>query len=279
MNSFNPGGRFDRLVSKGRPLVIAHRGSSGTHPENTLAAFKQAITDGADIIELDLRMTRDGHVVVLHDATVARTTDGQGEIEELDLNQIKALDAGFRFSTDGGETFPFRSRGLTIPTLEEVLLTLPEQPLMLELKVSSARMVRQVIAILRRLDRLEQVSIELFAIKTKYAKLMRQLEPRLTTGHTRAELVRFVSLAKLGLGKTFKRRAFSIEMPPRRNRLAMTTKRTLKAASKKNIPMFVWTINKEKDMRHYLDAGAAGLFTDFPDILRRLVDSGNWDGR
>lgn len=279
MNTFDKGGRFQRLVAKGRPLVIAHRGSSGAHPENTVAAYQQAISDGADIIELDLRMTRDGHVVALHDATVERTTNGHGYVEDLDLSTVKALDAGFRFSTDGGETFPFRGRGLTIPTLEEVLTALPEHLLMLELKVSSSRMVRQVIAILRRMNRIEQVSIELFAIKTKHAKLLRHLEPRLTTGHTRAELVRFVSLAKLGLGKTFQRRAFCIEMPPRRNRLAVTTKRTLKAASKKNIPMFVWTINHEEDMRHYLNSGAAGLFTDYPQTLRRLVDSGNWDGR
>ena len=277
MPTYDLGGRFQRLVAIGRPLVIAHRGASGTHPENTLPAFLRAIELGSDIIELDLRMTKDAHVVVFHDASVERVTNGQGQVENLTLAQIKALDAGFSFTLDGGKTFPFRGQGITVPTLEEVLSALPEQLLMLELKVGSNRMIRQVIATLRRLKAIERVSVELFSIKTKMAQLMRRLEPNLTTGHTRAELVRFVALAKLGLARRFRRCGFSIEMPPRRNRLAVSSKRTLRAAARNGIPMFVWTVNNEKDMRRFLDWGAAGLFTDHPEALRKLVDSGAWN--
>ena len=259
--------------------MIAHRGASGTHPENTLPAFLKSIELGSDIVELDLRMTKDGCVVVIHDGSVDRTTDGHGLVAELTLAQIKALDAGFAFTLDGGKTFPHRGQGVTVPTLEEVLTALPEAHLMLEVKVGSHRMIRQVIATLRRLKAVERVSIELFSITTKMALMMRRLEPNLTTGHTRAELVRFVALAKLGLGGRFRRRGFAIEMPPRRNRLAVTSKRTLKAAVRKGIPMFVWTVNNEKDMRRFLDWGAAGLFTDHPDTLRKLVDTGSWDKR
>ncbi len=279
MPIFDLGGRFERLAARGRPLVIAHRGASGTHPENTFPAIFRAIELGSDIVELDLRMTKDGHVVVIHDGSVDRTTDGHGLVAQLTLAQIKALDAGSAFTPDGGKTFPFRGKGITVPTLEEVLTALPEQLLMLEVKVGTARMIRQVIASLRRLRAIERVSIELFSIKTKLAKLMRSLEPNLTTGHTRSELVRFVALAKLGLAWRFRRRAFAIEMPPRRNRLAVSSKRTLKAASRKGIPMFVWTVNNENDMRRFLDWGAAGLFTDHPESLRRLVDTGAWDKR
>jgi glycerophosphoryl diester phosphodiesterase len=140
-------------------------------------------------------------------------------------------------------------------------------------------MIRQVIASLRRLKAIERVSIELFSIKTKMGQLMRRLEPNLTTGHTRSELVRFVAMAKIGFGWRFRRRGFAIEMPPRRNRLAVSSKRTLRAAARRGIPMFVWTVNNEKDMRRFLDWGAAGLFTDHPDALRLLVDTGNWDKR
>lgn len=275
--SFDTGGRFTRLSANGRPLVIAHRGASGSHPENTLPAFLRAIELGSDLVELDLRMTKDGHVVVIHDASVDRTTNGHGLVAELTLAQIKALDAGCAFSPDGGKTFPFKGQGITVPTLEEVLVALPEQLLMLEVKVGTTRMVRQVIATLRRLKALERVSIELFSIKTKMAKLMRSLEPKLTTGHTRAELVKFVALAKLGLSGRFRRRGFAIEMPPRRNRLAVSSKRTLKAAARQGIPMFVWTVNNERDMRRFLDWGAAGLFTDHPEVLRKLIDTGTWD--
>ncbi len=277
MPSYDLGGRFQRLAAIGRPLVIAHRGASGTHPENTLPAFLQAIASGADIIELDLRMTKDGHVVVIHDGSVDRVTNGNGLVADLTLAQLKALDAGFAFTQDGGKTFPFKGQGITVPTLEEVLTALPEQLVMLELKVGTNRMIRQTIATLRRHKAMPRVSIELFSIKTKMAQLMRRLEPNLTTGHTRAELVRFVALAKLGLARRFRRCGFSIEMPPRRNRLAVSSKRTLKAASRNGIPMFVWTVNNEKDMRRFLDWGAAGLFTDHPETLRKLIDSGAWD--
>lgn len=275
--SFDISGRFARLAANRRPLVIAHRGASGSHPENTLPAFLRAIELGSDLVELDLRMTKDGHVVVIHDVSVDRTTNGRGLVAELTLAQIKALDAGCAFSPDGGKTFPFKGQGITVPTLEEVLTALPEQLLMLEVKVGTTRMIRQVIATLRRLNALERVSIELFSIKTKMAKLMRNLEPRLTTGHTRSELVKFVAMAKLGLGWRFRRRGFAIEMPPHRNHLAVSSKRTLRAAARRGIPMFVWTVNNEKDMRRFLDWGAAGLFTDDPEALRKLVDTGAWD--
>ncbi len=279
MPIYDVGGRFERLAASGRPLVIAHRGASGTHPENTLPAFLRAVELGSDIVELDLRMTKDGHVIVFHDGSVDRVTDGHGLLAELTLAQIKALDAGYAFTLDGGKTFPYRGRGITVPTLEEVLTALPEQLLMLEVKVGTSRMIRQVIATLRRLKALERVSIELFSIKTKLALLMRKLEPKLTTGHTRSELVRFIALAKLGLGGRFRRRAFAIEMPPRRNRLTVSSKRTLRAAARHGIPMFVWTVNSDKDMRRFLDWGAAGLFTDHPEALRKLVDTGAWDKR
>ena len=92
---------------------VAHRGASGSYPENTLLAFRKAVEIGADEIELDLHSTKDGHLVVMHDGTVDRTTDGTGAIGEMALTEIKALDAGGVF---GG-----RFRGERVPTWEEVL--------------------------------------------------------------------------------------------------------------------------------------------------------------
>lgn len=97
-------------------LVIAHRGSRGTHPENTLPAFQEALQVKADGIELDVHLTKDQELVVIHDETVDRTTNGYGEIQELTLTEIKELDAGSWFS----EKF----KGTTIPTLQEVLMLL-----------------------------------------------------------------------------------------------------------------------------------------------------------
>lgn len=97
----------------GRPLIIAHRGASSLAPENTMAAFQEAYLRGADVVEVDVRRSQDGHLVVMHDATVERTTDGQGRIADLTLAQIRALDAGHWFGP--------HHIGEKVPTLEEVL--------------------------------------------------------------------------------------------------------------------------------------------------------------
>jgi glycerophosphoryl diester phosphodiesterase len=108
-----------------RPWVIAHRGASGLAPENTLTAFILAVEQGAHGIECDLRLTRDGHVVICHDASVQRTTNGHGLVHEHTLAELRLLDAGYAFTTDRGASYPFRGLGLRVPTFEELLAALP----------------------------------------------------------------------------------------------------------------------------------------------------------
>ena len=104
------------------PLVIAHQGGDELWPGNTMYAFEQAAALGVDVLEMDLHITKDGVLVVMHDETVDRTTDGAGKIEEMTLEEIKALDAGYDWSPDGGDTFPYRGQGIEVPTLEEIFM-------------------------------------------------------------------------------------------------------------------------------------------------------------
>src|ERR687883_338619 len=119
--------------------VVAHRGASARAPENTLRAFKLALEEGADALELDVHATTDGIAVVVHDPTLDRTTDATGTVSKLPLERVRAADAGARFSPDGGRTFPWRGRGLRIPTLDEVLVAFPTTPLIIEIKAASAQ--------------------------------------------------------------------------------------------------------------------------------------------
>src|SRR5262245_19840849 len=109
------------LIDPAARPVIAHRGDSAHFPENTIPSFDRAVELGADAIEFDLRVSRDGEVVIIHDPTVDRTTNGTGPVSSLTLAELRALDAGARFTTDGGKSIPFRGRGLTIPTFDEML--------------------------------------------------------------------------------------------------------------------------------------------------------------
>ena len=120
-----------------RPIV-AHRGNSAFAPEDTLEALHQGIALGADAIEFDVRLSRDGHVVLMHDPTVDRTTNGTGAVADRSLAELRRLDAGHRFTRDGGRTFPWRARGITVPTLDEVLEAFPGVPFILEVKSAGA---------------------------------------------------------------------------------------------------------------------------------------------
>ncbi len=108
------------------PANFAHRGAAARAPENTLEAFRLAVEAGAGGLELDVHLTRDGEVVVIHDATVDRVTDGSGAVAGMTLEEVRRLDAGNSFSPDGGQTFPYRGRGVRISTLAEVYEEFPD---------------------------------------------------------------------------------------------------------------------------------------------------------
>ncbi len=111
MPTYDLGGRFQRLVAIGRPLVIAHRGASGTHPENTLPAFLRAIELGSDIVELDSRLTKDAHVVVFHDASVERVTNGHGQVENLTSGADKGAGCWFFIHARRWQNLPIQRTG------------------------------------------------------------------------------------------------------------------------------------------------------------------------
>src|SRR5512141_1114203 len=99
-------------------LVIAHQGGDGIFPGDTMYAFEHAVALGADVLEMDAHITKDGEIVLMHDERVDRTTDGTGLIEDLTLDQLLKLDAAYDFSPDNGQTFPFRGQGILVPTLD-----------------------------------------------------------------------------------------------------------------------------------------------------------------
>ena len=126
------------LDPRARP-VIGHRGNRAHAPENTLESLRQAVALGVDAVEFDLRVSRDGALVVIHDETLERTTDGSGPVALGTVAELKGLDAGARFTVDGGHTFPWRGRGVRVSTFDEIIESLPrELPCIIELKTPAA---------------------------------------------------------------------------------------------------------------------------------------------
>ena len=119
-----------------RPLVIAHQGGDGLWAGNTMYAFDKAVEIGADVLEMDAHITKDGENILIHDESVDRTTDGTGLIEELTLAEIQQLDAAYKWTNDEGQTFPFRGQGIQVPTLNGLFEKYPDMRYLIEIKLT-----------------------------------------------------------------------------------------------------------------------------------------------
>lgn len=260
------------MIPGKRPFVIAHRGAARLAPENTMAAFETAHASGlVDAIELDVQLTADRHLVVMHDKTLERTTNGSGALRSFTLAQLKRLDAGYRFSLDSGKTFPFRDQGITIPTLDEVFARFPEQVFLVELKDSSTFAVAKLAETIARFDAYNRVIVVLITAKHGAAIALRRLDPRIKTGHSSREISLFVGLSRTRLGGFFKARGLTFEVPMRKFRLKLPTASFIRQAHQQGVSVLVWTINDPSAMRQCIALGVDGIITDDPATLKQVL--------
>jgi glycerophosphoryl diester phosphodiesterase len=239
-------------------------------PENTLVAFAAAIEAGAERLELDVHATADGHVIVLHDQTVDRTTDGTGAVQELSLAALQALDAGARFQAADGR-FPFRNRGVRVPTLAEVLAAYPGVPLNIEIKQAAPPIETAVLAVLDRHAAREQtlLAAEDAAIMAR----IRAAAPEMLTSFSAAEVADFVFRVREGRLGDYRPPGVALQVPPAYAGIPIVTPETVAAAHALGVEVHVWTINAAAEMERLLDLGVDGIMTDFPAlgvaVLRR----------
>ena len=249
----------------GAPLLVAHRGGARLAPENTMVAFRMAVRDWwADMLELDVRLTRDGEVIVIHDATVDRTTDGSGAVSDLTLDEIRSLDAGYRFVDESGGN-PYRGRGVRIPTLDEVLEEFPDMRVNVESKEpAAAAPLAEVVA---RHEAEHRV-----LIAAEFEKSRRGARGYSGPwGASFLQVLLFWLLHRLPGGSPYTPRADIFQVPERSGRLRVVTPRFVREAHRLSIPVQVWTVNREEDMRRLLDWGIDGIQTDRPDLLSAVL--------
>jgi glycerophosphoryl diester phosphodiesterase len=249
----------------GGPLLIGHRGAAGLVPENTLASFRDAVDRWAvDMIELDVRASADGHCVVIHDSTVDRTTDGSGSVAGMELAELKELDAGFRFEDEAGG-HPFRGLGLRIPTIEEVLEELPDAALTVEVKIGTAQ--APLFAALERHGAAGRVVVAGMAHgdRTQFGGY-----GGVRSGSNR-DVRGFYLLHRLFAGRFWRRSCEVFQVPERRGRLRLVTRRFVADARRHGIPVHVWTVNEPDAMERLLDLGVDALITDRPDVAARVL--------
>jgi glycerophosphoryl diester phosphodiesterase len=244
------------LDPEARP-VVAHRGDSAHAPENTLESFRQGIACGADAIECDVHLTRDGHLVVLHDPTVDRTTDGSGAVANLTLAELLRLDAGFRFTPDGGRTFPWRGRGVTIPTLESVFEAIPvTTPMIIEVKTPAAAARTRLVVERHGADRCLVGSFDAAAFTPLDGSGIARTA-------SRRDVVRLYLRALLPGGP--RRLPFqALCIPPASNRIPLPVARFARMAHAAGVPTHVWTVDDPARARRYWSRGVNGMITNDP---------------
>jgi glycerophosphoryl diester phosphodiesterase len=252
-----------------KPLVIAHRGGQGLWPPNTCYAFERARELGVDVLEMDIHMTADGAIVARHDGTVDATTDGLGAIKDLGLERIKSLDAGYTWSADGGRSYPFRGRGITIPTLDEVLEAFPDIRLNIDIKPSEAEVVPVFAKLLRDYDRLDDVLVASF--HDSQLRRYRRLNPQSATAAGVIETGIFYGLTGIRLAEIFQPAAEAFQPPEVDRRRRVVTEKFVKNAHRHNMEVHVWTVNEIGDMQRLLNWGVDGIITDFPDRMLKLL--------
>jgi glycerophosphoryl diester phosphodiesterase len=237
--------------------VIAHRGASARAPENTLPAFELALEEGADALELDVHATADDVAIVVHDPTLDRTTNATGAVAASPLERVRAADAGAWFSPDGGRTFPWRGRGLHIPTLDEVLTAFPTTPLVVEIKTARAQdAVRRTLIERRALDRCVVMSFLASALT-----LFRE-SPWLTGASTTD--VRQL-LIRAALGRPLRDVPYrTLSIPERWRGVPLPIRRIAAVARLANKPVHIWTIDSPTRAQRLWRAGVSGIVTNDP---------------
>lgn len=249
----------------GSPLLIAHRGGAGLAPENTMAAFQRAVEVWrADVLELDVRTTRDGVLVVLHDETVDRTTDGTGRIADLPWDQVKDLDAGYGF-TDAEGRRTFRGKGVRIPSFQDLLEAFPGTRLNVEAK--DGRSAPILVDLILRHGAEERVLVA--AEWEKNRRAVRGYPG--PWGASRRHIALFFIMLATPFGPFYTPSCDVLQVPERHRGIRILTPRFIRESHRRNIPVHVWTVDDPGDMRRLLAWGVDGIQTDRPDLLASVL--------
>jgi glycerophosphoryl diester phosphodiesterase len=239
------------------PLILAHRGASAYAPENTLAAFRLAAEMGAEGIELDGKLSRDGAVVVMHDATVDRTSDGEGRVSDLTLAELKQLDAG--------RTFDARFAGERIPTLDEVFDAIGDRLIVnVELTNYTTRgdgLEDRVVDLIVRRGLLERAMVSSF--NPASLRRVKHIAPQVVCGLLYAPGVREALRRMVPRGSI---RGLEAHHPHH----SLIDARLIRYMRKRNLRVNTWTVNEADEMRRLIDLGVDAIMTDRPDVMRRL---------
>lgn len=255
-------------------LNIAHGGGLGLGPNGTMEAFEASLNNGADILEYDTHITSDGHLVVIHDATVDRTTDGTGRVNDMTLEEVQALDAGYHFTNENGE-YIYRNEGVYIPTVEEVFSTYPNTRHLIEIKdTNDPALYEEIIQELWRLTQVYEMEDNLMVGSFTHAINERFEEVsggQIPIGGGEEAVRDFATKHVPYLNGLADTTFDNLQIPTEAEGFDLTTDNIIQSAEDRNMAVYYWTINDEETMRELIEKGADGIMTDYPNLLEEVL--------
>jgi len=260
-----------RVFERERPLIMAHRGDSAAVPENSMLSMRGAIEIGVDVLETDLQLTKDKEFVLFHDDDLIRATGQKGRICDYTLEELLDIDVGHTFTHDGGNTFPFRGKGLTLLTLRDAFAEFPDMRFNLDIKDEDLEAPSLLAKEIRSHGREDSVIVASF--HDSQLERFRKALPTVATSAHPGEVKRFVTGLKLHVLRLLVRapiyRAFQV--PIKYGKTTVINSRFVQAAHDRDIAVHVWTINDAPTMKWLVNLGVDGIFTDEPNLLRSVL--------
>lgn len=254
-----------RYLTPSKPRFFAHRGASGSFPENTLPAFLAATRAGMPYLELDVWATADAHIVTHHDETLLRLCGDPRRLPELTLAELQRLDAGYTFTLDGGSSYPFRDQGVKIPTLSEVLNACPQSRFNIEIKDPNPEAAAGAVQAIRAAGR--EADVLLAAEDHQILQRLRPLCPGIPTSLSFAEAADFFAWLENGCRDPYRAPGVALQIPEVYGHRQLVTAESIAAAHAVGLEVHVWTVNQTADIQRLLALGVDGIMSDFPERL------------
>jgi glycerophosphoryl diester phosphodiesterase len=257
---------LSRLTSLSTVVAIAHRGGAKLRPENTMPAFEHAVSLGVDALECDVHLSRDGEVVVIHDATLDRTTDTHGDVSGRRAADLARVDAGHQFGPAQG--FPYRGAGIGVPRLEDLLRRWPDMPFVVEIKGDRPETAVRTLEVIREAGADERVIVGGFSMAVLGE--VRRLASHLLTSASSAEVQAALRRSYFLLSP--RRTGFHLfQVPVRLKGRRVLTRPFVRAIRRAGVPVQAWIVDELDEMERLVDWGVTGLISDRPDRAVELV--------
>ncbi|HMB19974.1 MAG TPA: glycerophosphodiester phosphodiesterase [Spirochaetota bacterium] len=251
-------------------MIIGHRGVPVEFPANTMPSFKRAEELDVDVINTEVYLSADGIPVIIQDENLEEISDGKGRVTEYTLEDLQQLDTGYHFTIDDGKTYPFRGKGLTFLSLEQLLTEFPHQHFIMDIMDNNPQLVDRFLDSISRCDAEDRV-----CAASRYASAMKRIRkknPNLATSFSLWGVLGFYFLFRSGIlamKQHFK--GDVLQIPEYIGPSHLANGGLVRAAHDRGIKVYVWTVNDRQYIRRLLDIEVDGIITDNPELLKSLI--------